>query len=33
MIPRALVRSFRAVMRRRLFEDSPRNDWPIATGP
>ena len=29
MIPRALVRSFRAVMRRCLFEDSPRNDWPM----
>ncbi len=29
MIPRALVRSFRAVMRRCLFEDSPRNDWPV----
>ncbi len=29
MIPRALVRSFRAVLRRCLFEDSPRNDWPI----
>jgi len=29
MIPRALVRSFRAVMRRCLFEGSSRNDWPI----
>src|SRR6478609_7660627 len=29
MIPRALVRSFRAVMRRCLFEGSSRNDWPV----
>ena len=29
MIPRAVVRSFRALLRRCLFAGSPRNDWPI----